>query len=240
QGFASRFMEESHSSEDSEGQEGHGAGQTEFEKAVDWYREQIRRGYGTSSSRILRGLADQLINSSVSKINWRELLKAYVQEFSSKKEQTFKRPNRRFALQGGLILPGKTRIPVISEPIVAVDVSGSVSDNWVRVGLQAAVEILSSEVASSVRVVQCDSEIVSEQLVTDPSEVDLGRHGAGGTSFAPPLARAEELGSPVVIYISEDLDGYFPPSCSVPVIWVTAPEAKVIPPFGVVVKVLAE
>ena len=79
---------------------------------------------------------------------------------------------------------------------------------------------------------QADTELGEITEVKTSADIKrLHIIGRGGTDFINPLRDAEKIRPDVIIYMT-DLDGSFPESCSVPVIWVSINTNNKKPPFG--------
>jgi hypothetical protein len=90
----------------------------------------------------------------------------------------------------------------IREFVIAIDTSGSVQGELVRAFVDATFDILKStesfHTKVHVRILQCDEEICSEDVITSIEELgDWGRtmqiHGGGGTDFRPVFAHVDKL-----------------------------------------------
>lgn len=153
--------------------------------------------------------------------------------------RTWAKSNRRFT-SSGLYLPGKRR-DTVGPIIVAIDTSGSVSQEMLDsagVHLTAINHELQPE---SVTVLQCDAAIQGEPMVFGPEDdIVLGKlKGGGGTLFKPifDYISANDLEPLGIIVITDtynyDLEELPPPDCNVVIwaypIWVNSPKAQ---PFG--------
>lgn len=183
-----------------------------------------------------RGTTSVLINKILSSIdsnkyNWRDLLRSYVQELSMKFFYDASRKSRR-TICTDIYLPKRKRDKVIGTALIAIDVSGSIDDREVQDAIAETKKILETEFVERLIMVQCDTEILDIKELSKYDEVKFERKGRGGTSFIKPIVYAEKNQIPLVIYFSADLDGEFPVSAGIEVIWVTSRKTTRKPPFG--------
>lgn len=172
--------------------------------------------------------------------NWRQLLAEFVQ--FEIHDYAFTPPDRRF-LYGDIILPDYSEeTSVIKELIFAIDTSGSIGTDELRVFLSEGVGLL-NQFSRNVtgKVVYADAKVAA---VYELDEIDRRPPaGGGGTSFKPVFEWVEEHerknGVEVagVVYLT-DCYGDFPKKApNYPVLWVSiVPVHKLpshyYPPFG--------
>lgn len=167
------------------------------------------------------------------RLDWKSILRTYLQEYSARYKYDLMRKSKRGIWSRDIYVPKRKREKILDKILVAIDVSGSIDDEDVRIAFSETQNILLSEFVESVELVQCDYEIVDRRTIFAPSQIDFVRRGRGGTSFIPPVKLAENEKFPLVIYFSADLDGDHPESSYVPIIWITK-ENKMVrkPPIG--------
>lgn len=189
------------------------------------------------AGRIPAGLERLVEDILQPKLPWREILRRFLTD-CLKTDYTWLRPSRRH-LWAGLYLPSMGE-PGIDEIVVAVDTSGSISQQELD---QFAAEItaIAQENVKRVTVIYCDCEVQGVQTFEPHEPVRLTPKGGGGTSFRPVFEYVEKHGlRPAVLVYLTDLECYEYPEQvpPYPVIWVTTQEHRK-PPFGHVVSVKA-
>ena len=154
--------------------------------------------------------------------DWRGELARFATD-RARTDYSWSRPNRRF-VQHGIYLPdlhGQSMGPIV----LAVDTSGSVDEEllaqfWAE--LRTIAEDLNP---ASVRVIQCDAEVTSDERFepTDmPARIEV--RGGGGTDFAPVFKRLADRpgmdGKPeCLIYFSDMLCDSHGEQPDFPVLW---------------------
>jgi predicted metal-dependent peptidase len=161
---------------------------------------------GTVPAGLLRW-AEQVLSP---KVNWRKLLAAElrraVAEVSGAVDYSYRRPSRRSAVSGDVVLPALRR--PVPEVAVVCDTSGSMTADLLAEAL-AEVEGLLRAVgmARQVRVLACDTAVAPAQRVRSAGQVQLV--GGGGTDMGAGIAAAAALRPrPAVTVVLTD--GYTP------------------------------
>ena len=144
------------------------------------------------------------------KINWRKVLAAElrraVAEVSGAVDYSYRRPSRRAAVTGNVVLPALRR--PVPEVAVVCDTSGSMTEDLLAAAL-AEVEGLMRALgmARQVRVLACDTAVGPAQRVSSARQVQLV--GGGGTNMGTGIAAAAALRPrPAVTVVLTD--GYTP------------------------------
>jgi predicted metal-dependent peptidase len=144
------------------------------------------------------------------KVNWRTLLAAElrraVAEVSGAVDYSYRRPSRRAAVAGDVVLPALRR--PVPEVAVVCDTSGSMTEDLLAAAL-AEVEGLMRALgmARQVRVLACDAAVGPAQRVNSARQVQLV--GGGGTNMGAGIAAAVALRPrPAVTVVLTD--GYTP------------------------------
>lgn len=166
-------------------------------------------------------------------VDWKSALRKFVQE-TAMGDYTWKIPNRRF-LGLGLFLPS-LRSEQMRPVAVAIDTSGSISNDELRAFISEVQSIVDETQPESTHMIQCDAMVhpggVREVLPGDLlGSVKI--HGRGGTDFRPPFEYVEKEGLEIacLIYLT-DMAGTFPEEePSYPTIWVST-VAGVEAPIG--------
>lgn len=175
------------------------------------------------------------------KVDWRAVLKrAVLGSFGNPVvfgDYSYRRPSRRSTFEPGApMLPSIVREP--AEPIVvAVDTSGSIGDDELRVFATEIVGILRDVRPSKVIVVYCDAAVAGVEEFENYTDLVLEAKGGGGTAFKPVFDWVDENAptAKVVVYLT---DGYGSFSFQPPnreVVWGIT--TNVVPPWGTAVEV---
>lgn len=176
-------------------------------------------------------LARELAELTQPRVDWRSLLRRYVQEIT-KADYSWTVPNRRY-IPSGLYLPALHSISC-GRIVVAVDTSGSI-DNVLLDQFASEIRAIAQELEpSSVDIVWCDAQIHRIDTFARGEYIEFHPAGGGGTNFAPVFEQYRDDPSAVLVYLT-DLYGSFPSfTPEYPVIWAsnggdTAPFGDVVP-----------
>lgn len=165
------------------------------------------------------------------KLDWREVLRRFVQETMNPSDFTWSRPNRR-ALADGMYLPGTLK-EAVGEIVVVGDSSGSVSDHELAQFFGEMGSIVEEVKPERTHIIMCDSAIGWTGTFEAGDELDYKviRMGRGGTSFAPPFdwVRKNDIHPKALIYLT-DLECSFPKEPDYPVLWISTTKRKA--PWG--------
>ncbi|HJZ28262.1 MAG TPA: VWA-like domain-containing protein [Streptosporangiaceae bacterium] len=176
------------------------------------------------------------------KINWRRVLAAElrraVAEVSGAVDYSYRRPSRRAAVAGNVVLPALRR--PVPDVAVVCDTSGSMTEDLLAAAL-AEVEGLMRALgmARQVRVLACDTAVGAAQRVNSARQVQLV--GGGGTDMGTGIAAAVALRPrPAITVVLTD--GYTPWPASAPkgtrvVIGLLGPRAPDAPAWARAVRV---
>jgi predicted metal-dependent peptidase len=144
------------------------------------------------------------------KVDWRRLLAAELRraiaQVSGAVDYSYRRPSRRSAVAGNVILPALRR--PVPEVAVVCDTSGSMTEELLAMVLAEVEGLLRSlGLARQVRVLACDTAVAPAQRVTAARQVQLV--GGGGTNMGAGIAAAVALRPrPAVTVVLTD--GYTP------------------------------
>jgi len=181
-------------------------------------------------------IIDGIINPSV---DWRVLLRDFVERVV-KNDYTWLRPNRRY-INYGFYLPD-LHSKDLGNIKVAIDTSGSVSNQEMEAFAAEISGILSEFPGCSIDVIYCDSKVYKDAVQHfefDDLPVQLKAKGGGGTAFEPVFDYIAEQGEkPVALIYLTDMCGSFPSEDpGYPVLWGATGENYQEPSFGEVVQV---
>ena len=160
---------------------GKGQAQADEEAADQAQADRISNQASMAGGRGLRSSALQRVIDRIQnpKIDWREMLQRFVQQFLPSK-QTWSRCNKRM-LANGFNFPG-----MLKEQITicfAVDTSGSITDKMVQTCLQEMKNIVRSFDNVKIHTLVGDSDLCAEFDVSTDDEVnEIEMKGGGGTS----------------------------------------------------------
>jgi predicted metal-dependent peptidase len=176
------------------------------------------------------------------KVNWRALLAAElrraVAEVSGAVDYSYRRPSRRSAVAGQVVLPALRR--PVPEVAVVCDTSGSMTEDLLAMVLAEVEGLLRAlGLARQVRVLACDTAVAPAQRVSSARQVQL--IGGGGTDMGAGIAAAAALRpKPAVTVVLTD--GYTPWPAAAPkgmrvVVGLIGTQAPQAPPWARAVRV---
>jgi predicted metal-dependent peptidase len=161
---------------------------------------------GTVPAGLLRW-AEEVLNP---KVNWRAVLAAELRraiaEVSGAVDYSYRRPSRRSAVAGPVVLPALRR--PVPEVAVVCDTSGSMTEDLLAMVLAEVEGLLRAlGLARQVRVLACDTAVAPVQRVSSARQVQL--IGGGGTDMGAGISAAAALRPrPAVTVVLTD--GYTP------------------------------
>ena len=168
------------------------------------------------------------------KVDWRAVLARFLRA-NNTSDYSWSRPNRRFIGQG-LFLPSAHN-PCLEEIAIAVDTSGSITDDELQQFTSETTAILHDLNPNKIHFLQFDTDV---QDYTEYSREDLPLkityQSRGGTCFSPVVDYINEKLPNVaaLVYLTDLESNDFADQPSYPVLWVTtyAEEA----PYGEIIK----
>jgi predicted metal-dependent peptidase len=184
------------------------------------------------------GIAKAVLEANKPVVNWKRELRYFINKLISSgskstrtrinRREQWSKKNRKDALRNVYIQPGKKR-DYTSKLLVAVDTSGSVSDEELRIFL--------GEVNGMSEHVQCHVVCFDTQIHGEPVQIskkirNYEFKGRGGTDFHPIMTYVDEHTYDGLIMLT---DGYapFPPQPKARVLWALSTQgASVHPPYG--------
>lgn len=182
-----------------------------------------------SIARIVDRIRDPLVP-------WQALLRDFLHE-PFKGDYTWKRPNKRYA-HANIHFP-TLHADATGHIVVAIDTSGSITDELLAQFFSEVSAIFSEVKPSALHVIYCDAAI-NHIDVFHPGDNPLPSPcGGGGTDFVPPFAYLESEGiTPAAfIYLTDLMCNSYPTPPSYPVLWVCPIEKPHHPPFGSVINI---
>jgi len=215
----------------------------------DWQADLLRRqvaqdvlAYSKTAGTAPAGLLRWAREILSPKVNWRTVLAAElrraVAEVSGAVDYSYRRPSRRAAVAGNVVLPALRR--PVPEVAVVCDTSGSMTEDLLAEALAEVEGLLRAlGLARQVRVLACDTAAGPAQRVSSARQVQLV--GGGGTNMGTGIAAAVALRPrPAVTVVLTD--GYTPWPAQAPkgtrvVIGLLGPGAPAAPPWARSVRV---
>ena len=173
------------------------------------------------------GLSRAVQQALKPRLDIRSLLLRFFSERSTG-DYSWTRPNSRYIAQG-LYLPA-LESKALGEIAIGIDTSGSVDSislNYARGIVESVIEECSP---AAVTVHYFDSTVQRVDRFERGESLTWEPMGGGGTSFVEVLEAIELEGTAVCAVVITDLQGTFPDSCSLPVLWLATEEGTA--PFG--------
>jgi predicted metal-dependent peptidase len=217
----------------------------------DWQADLIRHqvaldvvAHGKLPGTVPAGLLRWAQEVMSPQVNWRVLLAAElrraVAEVAGAVDYSYRRPSRRSAVMGQVVLPALRR--PVPEVAVVCDTSGSMTGDLLALVLAEVEGLLRTlGLARQVRVLACDTAVGPAQRVSSARQVQL--IGGGGTDMRAGIAAAAALRPrPAVTVVLTD--GYTPWPAEQPkgmriVVGLIGPRARDAPPWARAVRVEA-
>lgn len=182
---------------------------------------------------------DRLVKDATKpKVCWKEVLRRFLSE-RAKVNYSFARPKRRF-LASDLYLPS-LKGEKLGSLVVAVDCSGSISDELLDKFSAEINAIRVDALPASIEIVYFDTAILRTQKIDAENDCKLDSIRGGGTAFSPIFEYVNKLETqPIACVVLTDLCcNDFGPAPSYPVLWVCLEKLTGIAaaPFGETVHV---
>ncbi|HZO46973.1 MAG TPA: VWA-like domain-containing protein [Xanthobacteraceae bacterium] len=195
-----------------------------------------RRGRGADS-----GGARQLVAAlrGIYSTPWQMALQTWL-EGVVPGERTFARPSRRGADRQDVVLPGRRRHAWMLN--VVLDTSGSMSDEIPR-ALGAIADFCDAASVDDIRLVQCDTQVTSDEVLTPTALAAYEVGGYGGSDLTPAmLALADDPRVTATIIITDGDITYPAEPMPYAVLWILPPHSQpgFTPPYGRVVTMQQE
>lgn len=169
----------------------------------------------------MSGTLERLVMGALKpKVDWRNVLRSFVTE-KVKLWYSFARPKRRF-LGDGLYLPSLTG-EGMGEIVVAVDVSGSISDKELSEFIAEVQGIKEDTNPTRVHVVYFHHTIDHHDIFEQDDELFVSKTGSGGTAFSPIFRYVEEQDIPATccVVLTDLCCNDFGDPPPYPVLWVS-------------------
>jgi len=166
------------------------------------------------------------------KLPWNRILQKYLQTFA-KNDYSFKRPNRRFFPQFHMPrLFGENLINIA----VAVDTSGSVSDEEFNRFVSETASIMKMMKPETITIIQFDTEIKSVDKVHSMHDLmHVSFTGRGGTHIEPVLEWADKNKPQLLLVFTDGYFHFYGPETKAKTLWLIHDNPKFQAPFGKVI-----
>ncbi len=164
---------------------------------------------------------------------WQVALQRWL-EGVSPGERTFQRASRRGADREDIVMPGRQRYSMLLN--VVLDTSGSMSDA-LPAALGAIADFCEATGVDEIRVIQCDTAVTSDEMLSSTELADYAIKGYGGSDLTPALkALAEDPRVTAAIVITDGDISYPPDPMPYAVLWaVPGGTTTFAPPYGRVI-----
>ena len=184
----------------------------------------------------LPGHLQTLIEKALApKVDWKMALARFLRA-NNKSDFTWIKPNRR-SISRGLYLPS-LHTPCLEEIAVAVDTSGSVSEDELLQFTGEITSILHDTNPERIHFLQCDTEVRSDDEYTRESlPLKITYKGRGGTAFSPVTEYINEKhpGVSALVYLTDLESSNFGDQPPYPVLWVTTSSTEA--PYGEIIQI---
>ena len=177
-------------------------------------------------------LVDRLLKGEQ---DWRYILRDLLSSVAAD-DYDEQRPDRRF-LEDDIYLPSLYSEKV-GEFVVAIDTSGSVTDDMLKKFMGEVQVCLDTVKPEKITVIDCDAQIYQVAEFTDGDDVEsFSPKGGGGTDFNPVFDHVRKMESQpeAVVYLTDGMGSFPSEAPPYPVIWVDYGGTNY--PFGEVVRV---
>ncbi|MGL4440467.1 MAG: vWA domain-containing protein [Bosea sp. (in: a-proteobacteria)] len=169
---------------------------------------------------------------------WQVALQCWI-EGAAPGERTFTRASRRGAERTDLVMPGRQRHSMMLN--VILDTSGSMTAE-IPYALGAIADFCEATGIDDIRVVQCDTEVTSDEMLSPVELAEYKIKGYGGSDLTPALlALADDARVSAAIVITDGDITYPAESMPYAVLWALSAENSTFsPPYGRVITMQRE
>ena len=214
------------------------SGKSDQKTVEDLKREWLRRAVSAAQvakqqGKLPAGLETLVEALTTPQVDWRAYLARFLRS-AAKDDYSYSHPDRRFVSQGIYMPDLHTET---CEIVVAVDTSGSISNEELTQFLSEVAEISATIPSIRLHLICCDAEVQSYQVFEgyeafDFREVKL--KGRGGTDFRPVFDFIEEnaISPDALVYLTDGYGDYPQSEPDYPVLWVISADGTNDVPFG--------
>jgi predicted metal-dependent peptidase len=190
----------------------------------------VMRGRGTEA-----GSSHQKVRATrgIYRTPWQVALQVWL-EGVAPGERTFTRASRRGGDGSDVVMPGRKRYSWMLN--VVLDTSGSMSDE-IPLALGAIADFCDAAGVDEIRLVQCDTVVTSDEVLSPSELADYQVSGYGGSDLTPALlALAEDARVTAAVVITDGDIGYPREPVPYAVLWaLPRSTASFQPPYGRVI-----
>jgi predicted metal-dependent peptidase len=164
-------------------EQGKGLSEAEKEKVRNEIKESLLDSVQAAAGKLPAGVSRLVNDLTQPKMNWKELLRQDIQSVI-KTDFSFYRPNKK-GQSSGYVLPGMIKEHAL-DICVAIDTSGSINDDDLRVFLSEIQGIMSQYTDYVIRVWSFDTEVHADETFRSDEGADITGYkakGGGGTLF---------------------------------------------------------
>jgi predicted metal-dependent peptidase len=162
---------------------GKGLSEEDKKQIKNEIRESLLASVQASAGNVPAGV-DRLVKSLTNpKLSWKDVLRQDIQSVI-KNDYTFYRPARK-GMNAGIVLPGMKKEEAL-DVCIAIDCSGSISDEDLNVFLTEINGIMSQYDEYSIRIWCFDTKVYNDQIFRSDEGGDITQYkpiGGGGTDF---------------------------------------------------------
>jgi predicted metal-dependent peptidase len=192
------------------------------------------KGRGTET-----GASQQIISAlrGLYRPRWQAVLQKWLESVAPG-DRTFVRPSRRSVERSDVVLPGRKRETWMLN--VLLDTSGSMTSEIPR-ALGAIAEFCDALAVDHIRMIQCDSEVTSDEVLSPAELAEYEVSGFGGSNLSPAmLALAADPHVTAAAIVTDGEIEY--PSWTMPyrVLWILPTRGSFCPPYGAVISIEGE
>ena len=160
------------------------------ESKKDEWKQKTTGAEATARGNMPGGIRAALERMRRAIVDWRKELEVFIDDAISKSKYTL--PSRRF-LGGGKAQYGYKRYKEDFEcVVVAIDTSGSISDDMVAQFLGEAKAIVDAYSPQDLYVIFCHTKIYRIDHIEPGDPIEVGKLQSGGTDFWPPFKWTED------------------------------------------------
>lgn len=194
--------------------------------AEEWKMRVVQAAQAAKAQGNLPGGIERLVEDLLyPRLPWRQLLHHYVNAHRGG-TYDWTRPSRRFA-HFGVFYPRRRTKEL--NAAVAIDTSGSISEEELQSFLSETRGILASFKRFNARLLACDADVhtdVSAATLADFDRFKVRVGGGGGTSYTPVFDRLKNSKTPVqvLVYLTDGYCDDAPKNAPFDVIWVISKE----------------
>jgi len=213
---------------------GDGSASGKFEAEIEVAIQQAAEA-AKSMGKLPGHLQTLIENALAPKVDWKMTLARFLRA-NNKSDFTWIRPNRRFIARG-MYLPS-LHTPCLEEIAIAVDTSGSVSDEELEQFTGEVTSILHDTNPERIRFLQCDTEVREDTEYTRENlPLKVTYEGRGGTCFSPVINYINKKYPQVaaLVYFTDLESNDFGDQPHYPVLWVSTTSEEA--PYGEVIKI---